>query len=338
MKKFPLATQEIGSIRKPKWLVKLLQDKNVSNDVKEAARSDVALLNLKLFEDIGLDVIYDGEARRVEMYEYSIRRIEGLQLAGKIRSWDNKYYNKGRCTKKVKYMGPYHVDEFLFVKENANKMIKLPITGAYTLADWSYNEAYKSKEDFTIDLAKKVIRPLIKDLVKTGADFIQIDEPAATTHPDEMQLVVDSFNESIKGINAKFGIHICYSEDYSNMYPEVLEMKNHQYELEFANRDSWNKGISHSNRNGYESFLKTFKEYGEKKEIGLGVLDVHVDEVESPELVRDRLLYAVKMTDNPNLVHVNPDCGLRTRSRETSFAKLKNMVIGTEMAKKRLEL
>ena len=165
MKKFPLATQEIGSIRKPKWLVKLLQDKNVSNDVKEAARSDVALLNLKLFEDIGLDVIYDGEARRVEMYEYSIRRIEGLQLAGKIRSWDNKYYNKGRCTKKVKYMGPYHVDEFLFVKENANKMIKLPITGAYTLADWSYNEAYKSKEDFTIDLAKKVIRPLIKDLV-----------------------------------------------------------------------------------------------------------------------------------------------------------------------------
>ena len=65
---------------------------------------------------------------------------------------------------------------------------------------------------------------------------------------------------------------------------------------------------------------------------------MHVDEVESPELVRDRLLYAVKMTDNPNLVHVNPDCGLRTRSRETSFAKLKNMVIGTEMAKKRLEL
>ena len=37
MKRFPLATQEIGSIRKPRWLVKLLQDKNVSNDVKEAA-------------------------------------------------------------------------------------------------------------------------------------------------------------------------------------------------------------------------------------------------------------------------------------------------------------
>ena len=184
----------------------------------------------------------------------------------------------------------------------------------------------------------KVIRPLIRDLVKTGADFIQIDEPAATTHPKEMKLVVDSFNESIKGINAKFGIHICYSEDYSNMYPEVLEMKNHQYELEFANRDSWNKGANHSNRNGYKSFLKTFRDHNEKKEIGLGVLDVHVDKIEPPELVRDRILYAVKMTDNPNLIHVNPDCGLRTRTREISFSKLRNMVIGAEMAKKKLEL
>ena len=37
MKKFPIATQEIGSIRKPRWLVKLLQDKNVSDEIKESA-------------------------------------------------------------------------------------------------------------------------------------------------------------------------------------------------------------------------------------------------------------------------------------------------------------
>ena len=84
--------------------------------------------------------------------------------------------------------------------------------------------------------------------------------------------------------------------------------------------------------------MKTFKEYGEKKEIGLGVLDVHVDDIEPPELVRDRILYAAKMADDPNLIHVNPDCGLRTRTREISFSKLKSMVTGTKMAKKKLEL
>ena len=338
MKKLPLATQEIGSMRKPRWLVNLLKNKNISSEMKQKARDDVSLLNLKMFENLGLDVVYDGEAKRVEMYEYTIHRIEGITLAGRIRSWDNKYYNKGRCIKKLKYKGPYHLDEFLFVKENTNNLIKLPITGAYTLADWSYNEYYKSKEDFVMDISKNIIRPLIKDLVKEGADFIQIDEPAATTHPEEMNLVVESFNESIKGINAKYGIHICYSGNYSDMYPQVLEMKNHQYELEFANRDSWKKGMQHSNRKGYASFMKTFKEYGEKKEIGLGVLDVHVDDIEPPELVRDRILYAVRMADDPNLIHVNPDCGLRTRTREISFSKLKSMVTGTKMAKKKLEL
>ena len=338
MKKLPLATQEIGSMRKPRWLVNLLKNKNISSEMKQKARDDVSLLNLKMFENLGLDVVYDGEAKRVEMYEYTIHRIEGITLAGRIRSWDNKYYNKGRCIKKLKYKGPYHLDEFLFVKENTNNLIKLPITGAYTLADWSYNEYYKSKEDFVMDISKNIIRPLIKDLVKEGADFIQIDEPAATTHPEEMNLVVESFNESIKGINAKYGIHICYSGNYSDMYPQVLEMKNHQYELEFANRDSWKKGMQHSNRKGYASFMKTFKEYGEKKEIGLGVLDVHVDDIEPPELIRDRILYATKMADDPNLIHVNPDCGLRTRTREISFSKLKSMVTGTKMAKKKLEL
>ena len=95
MKKLPLATQEIGSMRKPRWLVNLLKNKNISSEMKQKARDDVSLLNLKMFENLGLDVVYDGEAKRVEMYEYTIHRIEGITLAGRIRSWDNKYYNKG---------------------------------------------------------------------------------------------------------------------------------------------------------------------------------------------------------------------------------------------------
>ncbi|MCX7725601.1 MAG: hypothetical protein N2053_02000, partial [Chitinispirillaceae bacterium] len=41
--------------------------------------------------------------------------------------------------------------------------------------------------------------------------------------------------------------------------------------------------------------LREFKEYGYSKEIGLGVVDVHVDDIESPELVRDRIVYAAKI-------------------------------------------
>lgn len=68
--------------------------------------------------------------------------------------------------------------------------------------------------------------------------------------------------------------------------------------------------------------------------IGLGVLDVHTDYIESPELIRDRILYACKVIGDPRRIAVAPDCGLRTRTWDVSFAKLKNMVEGRNLAEK----
>src|SRR5437879_7673672 len=185
-KYFP--TQEIGSLKKPSWLLNVVKNPDISKEDKVKARNEAALLNIKTLEDIGLDIVYDGEVRRVEMYEEPVRYIKGFEFAGRIRSWDNKYYKKARVIEEVGYKHNFHEDEFRFIKENAKQNIKIPVTGAYTIADWSYNEYYKSKEDLIMALAKKVVRPLIKDLVKKGAKIIQIDEPAATTHPSEMDV------------------------------------------------------------------------------------------------------------------------------------------------------
>jgi 5-methyltetrahydropteroyltriglutamate--homocysteine methyltransferase len=54
--------------------------------------------------------------------------------------------------------------------------------------------------------------------------------------------------------------------------------------------------------------------------------------VEPPELVRDRILYAVDVFGDPARLHICPDCGLRTRSWEVAYDKLVNMVEGTRLA------
>ena len=330
-KYFP--TQEIGSLKKPSWLLNVVKNPDISKEDKAKARNDAALLNIKTLEDLGLDIIYDGEVRRVEMYEEPVRYIKGFEFAGRVRSWDNKYYNKARVTGEIDYKQNFHSDEFKFIKENAKHEIKVPVTGAYTLADWSYNEHYKSKEDLVITLAKKVVRPLVQDLAKLGAKIIQIDEPAATTHPAEMEIFRDSVNESVKGINAKFVVHACFSgNDYEALAPEMPEIKAQQYTLEFANRDSWNLGVNDKERKGYH-VMKLFKEHGFKGEIGIGVTDVHVDKIETPKLVRDRILYAAKAIGDPAKIYVNPDCGFRTRSRTVSFGKIRAMVKGAELAR-----
>ena len=69
----------------------------------------------------------------------------------------------------------------------------------------------------------------------------------------------------------------------------------------------------------------------------MGVIDVHSDFIEPPELVRDRILHAAKLVDNQNRLYVSPDCGLRTRTWKISFQKLKNMVMGAKLAKKYLK-
>ncbi|MBI2654087.1 hypothetical protein HYX02_04715 [Candidatus Woesearchaeota archaeon] len=379
-------TQEIGSLQKPSWRVKGLTGKTTQNDIEELKKwctklnlqgripivvdiiqkikngqekdkdelrrqlkEESQIFALGFLEKAGLDIIYDGEQTRVEMYEDPISDVDGFEFKGLVRSFDVMKYRKAACIAEPSFKLPYHLEEFLFLKDKTEHELKVPITGAYTLAEWSYNEFYGEKnKDFDIfglfgsektdrremalALAKNVIRPNIAALVKNGAKWVQIDEPAATTYPDEVDLVVETFNESVKGLDVKASIHMCFS-DYKVFFPGILEMKNcYQYAWEFANADTTNLGMDRQKRIGYR-ILDLFKEHNVPGRIGLGVLNVHTDFIEPPELVRDRILYASKVLGEDK-IYVNPDCGLRTRSLEVAFAKLQSMVEGAKLARK----
>ncbi|MEM3597024.1 MAG: hypothetical protein QXJ53_02700 [Candidatus Bathyarchaeia archaeon] len=383
MKKiFP--TQEIGSLAKPAWrvkgyrgeplskgeiaeattwghklgienleeLVRVLTNRVRTSADKKALLRWSAKFAIRFFECAGLDVVFDGEQWRSEMYEHVIRNVEGFEFLGYVRSFDYRYFNKAACIGKPKYAKPFYVEEFIFVKENTDRMVKVPFTGPYTLVDWTFNEYYERKaggeikdlkqrkaaarKDFLFDLIKEVIRPEIGRLIEAGAKWIQIDEPAATTNPsaEEMELFVEAFNETVKGFNCTFSLHNCYS-NYKVLAKYASQLRNcSQLALEFANRDSRQAGIGET-RIGYKE-LKFFEEYGFRGKYGLGVVDVHTDFVETPELIRDRILHAVNVVGDPSRIYVSTDCGLRTRTWETSFAKLKNMVLGAELARNAL--
>ncbi|MCI4368877.1 MAG: hypothetical protein L3K09_04865 [Thermoplasmata archaeon] len=365
-------TQEIGSLAKPRWQIMGQRGEPLDERAKDefvrwntelhfvgdgdpkresflsghsakvgaaTVRDWGALFALRFFEEPGLDRVYDGEARRIEMYEYPIRQMRGFQFQGHVRSFDNKYYLKAAGTGEVRLESPYHVEEFDFVKAHAKAEPKLPVTGPYTLADWSYNEYYlgrqkgwkgrkerrNAQKEFVVEIARKAIRPTLAALIAKGCKVIQVDEPAAGTHPDEADLVAEGFNAATEGLDAEFSMHICFS-DYRSLFPALLEAKRcRQWAWEFANRDT-------PDRDGYE-ILKMFKEYGDTRDIGLGVLDVHRDDVESPEVVADRIRRAAKILGDPSRIWVNPDCGLRTRSLSIAHQKLKNMVAGAKLAR-----
>jgi 5-methyltetrahydropteroyltriglutamate--homocysteine methyltransferase len=373
-----LLTREIGSLGKPSWRVKTFARRPLEeSDFEEAERwgkrlevkgheelveglrsgslsreevDDWAVVfAIRLLEKVGLDVVYDGEQRRTEMYDHVAAFAHGFEPRGTVRSFDNKYYAKAAVVEPPTVDGPQDVDEFRFVREHTDRAVKVPLTGAYTMEDWSYDEhyahegalggsrerRYEARRRFVSDVATNVILPNVKGLVAAGAEWIQIDEPAATTKPDEVPLVVEGFNAATRGVDAKKSMHICFS-DYSALWPAVLELEDClELQLEFANRDSRELGTSDAQRPGYAETLRLFKEH-RYPNVGLGVLDIHSDFVEPPELVRDRILYAVGVLGDPERIQVNPDCGLRTRSWDVVYEKLANMVQGTRLAEEAL--
>jgi 5-methyltetrahydropteroyltriglutamate--homocysteine methyltransferase len=367
---FPV--QEIGSLPKAPWLLSYLRGKNIdesdldnlrkwsrvsgfesqadalsilesprNQDNQERLRELASIFALRYLESAGLDYVYDGEENRIEMYEHPVRNSEGFEFYGHVRSFDNRYYRKAACIARVNFRQAYHLNEFNLVKRHAKRSIKVPVTGPYTIADWSFNEFYQkrrkndytdlqrlkfeAKRDFVVDVAKQIISPNLKALVNAGAEWIQVDEPALTTKPHEVPFFVEAYNACTQGLACKLSLHVCFS-DYRVLYPHILELKNcSQLALEFANRDD-------DRRSGYDQ-LKLLNEFGDSREIGLGVADVHVDQIETPQLIKDRVLYASQILGTPERIYVNPDCGLRTRSWDVAYAKLSSIVKGADLAR-----
>lgn len=312
----------------------------------------------------GLDLIWSGEQARTEMYQTPVSSIDGFSFIGRVRSFDNKYWRIASIVRPPRFSGNYHMEEFLLSKKHAKRKLKVPVTDAITIMAWSDNSHYVkvwedrrsssrggglspasisfgARRDFVLDLAK-VIRRVVRELVEAGAQEIQMDIPAATQYQtvEDSKLVTEAFNETTKGINAKFSVHSCYPPRYGYglLFPYILDMKNCiRFSFEYANRDSFNKGVTDDSRPGFHD-LKLFREYGFNKELGIGVIHVHTDRLPALPVVRDRVLYAAKVTDiSPEKLYVNPDCGLRTRSPEVAYSMLGLVADGAEMARRALK-
>ncbi len=383
----PLLTHEIGSLDKPGWRVKAYAGKPLDDKDLEEARTwgerlqvpqyerllDLlrhapfskeqkaelqrwsSLYAVRLEESAGLDVVYDGEQQRTEMYDWAVSHANGFARRGSVRAFDNKYYSKAAVVGPISLGSPFHNAEFSYLVSVAEAELKIPVTGAYTIADWSFDERNRipenllqpaaersrqrkaARREFVLEVARNLIRPNLEALITLGARWIQVDEPGASTETDELDLFVDSFNASVEGLNAIFSTHLCFS-DYNLFFPAIERMEHcQQYAVGFANYDSRELGTSDEARPGYQ-VIKKFRDLPYKPALGLGVLDIHSDFIESPELVRDRVLYAVKVFGDPNRIHVTPDCGLRTRSWKVAYEKLRNMTAGVRMARQQLGL
>ncbi len=319
-----LETTSVGSFPKPDYLVKA-RNQFAKGEISKEKLKKLELQAIKevirMQEELGIDILVHGEMERGDMTTYFAENWEGFTISSPVRSYGNRYYRKPIVVGPVKRPKPVTVEYFKYAQSLTKKPVKGMLTGPYTMCDWSFNEYYPDREALTLAFAE-VIHQEAVDLEKAGAKYIQIDEPAISTRPDELDMAIKAMGIVTKGLKATTISHICYG-DFATIYPKILDLPVDNLDLEFANSNFAN--------------LDIFKKPKFTKMISLGVVDVHTHKLEDKETVKKNLKKALQVFDIEKVL-VDPDCGLKTRTLEEAKAKLKVMVEAVKEVKQELSV
>ncbi len=317
-----LLTTSVGSFPKPDYLVKARSKAargEITAEELEALGRKATEHWIRLQEEIGLDILVDGEMNRGDMVTYFSEHMEGFEISGLVRSYGNRYYRKPIAVGPVGSNGEIAVEWWKYAQGLTDRPVKGMLTGPYTIADWSFNEHYPSREAFVMDLAR-VVHDEAVALERAGAKYIQIDEPAISTRPDEMEMASRALGIVTEGLKAYTFTHICYGE-FEKVYDKVANLPVDNLDLEMANS---NYGL-----------LREFKEHPTDKGLSMGVSDVHSHVVESVEEMKEGIRRGLEVFPAERLF-IDPDCGLKTRMEDEAVGKLRNIVTAVREVKAEL--
>ena len=333
---WPLPTTAVGSHAKPGWwhACKDLADSGEwgQADLEELLDDavDIAILDQ---ERAGVDIISDGESRRLDGYVdgyYGI--IEGIRPVAPARRagpWGYDQQTRYQATGKIQApTGLGIVKEFEYLATHTTKPTKVTCAGPLTFGSRIRpGDVYGSTVEIAEEFAH-VINQELKDLVAQGATLVQIDEPArGNVTGQEMARL---YNMATEGVDAKLAYHICFgnrfgrarfNRRYSDYFPGALEARADQFVLEFASREM--------------AEVEKWAEWSDGRELGAGVIDVKSFYPETPEDVAGRIRQVLQYVD-ADKVYVNPDCGFGWSPRYMAVAKLKAMVAGTRIVRDEL--
>jgi 5-methyltetrahydropteroyltriglutamate--homocysteine methyltransferase len=325
-------TTVVGSLPQPDWLidraklagrfpprVRAKELWRVPEAYLAEAQEDATLIAIRMQEDAGLDIVSDGEIRRESYSNRFATALEGVDLDNPGSALDRSGHPNPvpRIVGKIRRKHAVEVADLQFLKKHTKLLTKITVPGPFTMLQQAQNDFYGSEEEAAMDYAAAVNEE-IKDLFAAGADVVQIDEPYMQARPEKArQYGLAALNRALEGVQGTTCVHICFGyaaiiherpTGYSFL-PELSGCRCKQVSLETAQ--------SHLDT----SVLRQL----EGKQFLLGCLDLSDLNVETPEVIADRVRKALVHV-SPEQIILAPDCGMKYLPREVAQGKLQNMV------------
>ncbi|MDP6451679.1 MAG: cobalamin-independent methionine synthase II family protein [SAR202 cluster bacterium] len=353
----PFSTFVVGSLPRPQWVRDLIEDRKagrISNADSENLLDDAVPSAIRMQERAGLDYVSDGEWRResyVKVFADSVDGFESDLLAGGGSRFSTLPYPA--VTSALKPNRSIAADEARFLKDHSTSKNIVAVPSPYTIARrmWDAHHsttAYLTRGEF-MDACIPIIRDELRSLVALGVEAIQLDDPwlALLVDPDyrgrenitdvdhEIEMSVRSVNEVTEGLDDSFiSVHLCHAHfarrhSTRGSYELIIEALGHmnvdRFAIELATPDAGG--------------LEALKDFPSDKILGLGAID-HTDKnVETPELVIQRVENAMQYVPAERIT-LNPDCGFAPSSAnpmdlDEAYLKLSAMCQAANILKDR---
>ncbi|TVR67623.1 MAG: methionine synthase [Spirochaetaceae bacterium] len=323
-------TTVVGSYPVPEWLKVVPNQPNL----RDAVMAVIATQELA-----GIDVVTDGELSRFDvnhpetngMIESFITPLEGVftdltreEMEGFRRQEGMGFRTRpaGVVRGKIGEGRLALVEQYAFARPLARNPLKFTCTAPYMLSKTLYDTHYRDLRALNWDISEA----LKAQISRIDAPVVQIDEANLPGHPEDAAWAHESFNNVLSAITGKRGMHLCFGNYggqsiqkgfWKDMIPFLNKLDLDHLVLEFARR-------------GYEE-LETFRDLKPEISLGIGVIDIKDNEVETPELVASRIEHAVKVLGAERVKWVHPDCGFWMLLRSVADRKMRALAAGRDL-------
>lgn len=288
---------------------------------------------IRLQEEIGLDVLVDGEPDRSDMVEFFAEKLPGFATlrAGWVQSYGSRCVRPPVIYGDVERDKPLTLEVSGFAQSLTSKPVKGMLTGPVTILCWSFVRDDVPLMQVAYQVALAIRDETVALEQEVGLAIIQIDEPAfreglplkGVDQPEYLDWAAKAFRLASSGVrpDTQIHTHMCYAE-----FAEILEA--------IAALDA--DVISIEDARSHGEMLGVLSEQYYPSDVGPGVWDIHSPQVPSVEFIVLKLRETLTHLPQER-IWVNPDCGLKTRGYQEVIQSLKNMVEATKRVREEIQ-
>ncbi len=325
-----IKTTVVGSYPVPMWLRVF--------STRESLR-DAIMAVIKTQELAGIDVVADGELYRWDvnhaetngMIDYFVKPMAGVQSElslEQLEAWQSKPGNRFRAKPPGIVVGPLSGGklnlkaDYALYRDLTKQPKKFTVTSPYMLAKTLADEHYGNLEQLVLALAD-VLKAQVRGI---DAEVIQVDEANVTGHPQDGALAAAGINRVLEGVAGEKAVHLCYG----NYGGQTIQKGTYEKLVAFLNALNADHVVLELARRP-DVELSILKDVKVSLGLGIGVIDIKDNEVESPEVVAGRIDRAAKELGGQRIQYVHPDCGFWMLPRSVADAKMQSLVAGRDL-------